>query len=371
MSTPRPRVLIVITLAETGGAQSYVRELVPALVERYDVTVAAFGPGPLVEAVRRAGARYVPLRHVRRAVSPRDLLGLVELAGLMRRERPVIVHANSSKAGVLGRLAAALARVPIRVFTVHGWAFKASSGPSRALYLWADRLMRPLTTLVVCVSESERAAGLAARTCSAGRTAVIHNGVDVEHAPLASPGGGPPVRLVSVGRIAPPKDFVTLVRAVGRLERGSVHLSVLGEGPRHAELVAEIEAHALGESVELAGNVTDVPARLAQAHVFVLSSRSEGLPISVLEAMAAGLPVVAADVGGLKELVEDGVTGYLFEPGDAIGLAERLAELARDSALRVALGAKARERAAALFALPRWREQHLRLYEELIVGRGA
>ena len=370
MSPPRPRVLIVITLAETGGAQSYVRDLVPALVERYDVAVAAFGPGPLADAVRQAGARYLPLRHVRRAVSPRDLLGLVELVRLMRRERPVVVHANSSKAGVLGRLAATMARTPVRVFTAHGWAFGAASGRSRALYLWVDRLMRPLTTVVVCVSESERAAGLAARTCSARRTVVIHNAVEVDEATVASPEGGPPLQLVSVGRIAPPKDFSTLVRAVGRLERRSVRLAVLGDGPGRAALDAAIQKLGLAGSVELVGEVRDVPARLAQAHIFVLSSRSEGLPISVLEAMAAGLPVVAADVGGIKEVVEDGVTGYLFEPGDVAALAQRLAALSADSALRAALGAAGRERAAALFALPRWRERHMQLYDDLILGRG-
>ncbi|MCP9487867.1 MAG: glycosyltransferase, partial [Gaiellaceae bacterium MAG52_C11] len=231
MSPTRPRVLIVITLAETGGAQTYVRDLVPALVERYDVAVAAFGPGPLAEAVRAAGARYLALRHVRRAISPRDLLGLLELVRLMRRERPVLVHANSSKAGVLGRLAARLANVPVRVFTAHGWAFAAASGGSSGLYLLADRLMRRLTTMVVCVSESERSAGLEARTCSAYRTVVIHNAVGVEGAAVASPESGPPLRVVSVGRIAPPKDFVTLVRALGRLEHGSVRLAVLGDGP--------------------------------------------------------------------------------------------------------------------------------------------
>ena len=123
-----PRILILITLAETGGAQAYVAALVPALAPRFDVVVAAHGGGPLVDAARGAGVRFAPLRHVRRPLQPaRDLLGLFELVALIRRERPDIVHVNSSKAGVLGRMAAVLTRVPIRVFTVHGWAFKAYS----------------------------------------------------------------------------------------------------------------------------------------------------------------------------------------------------------------------------------------------------
>jgi glycosyltransferase involved in cell wall biosynthesis len=367
MSSPPARVLIVITLAETGGAQSYVRDLVPALVGRFDVVVAAHGPGPLRDAVTAAGARFVPLRHVRRSISPRDVLGLVELVRLMRRERPALVHTNSSKAGVLGRVAAVLARVPVRIFTAHGWAFAAAT--SKSLYLWADRLMQPLTSAVVCVSESERALGLAARTCKADRTVVIHNAVEVEGVPLASPDGGPPMRIVSVGRIAPPKDFHTLVQAVGSLESGTAELTLLGDGPDRDALEAEIAGLGLAGTVTLAGNVQDVPSRLAQADVFVLSSRSEGFPISVLEAMAAGLPVVAADVGGLREAVEDGVTGHLFAAGDVGALAETLAALAAEPAVRRRLGEAARERATAHFALPQWRDRHARLYDELIAGR--
>jgi glycosyltransferase involved in cell wall biosynthesis len=369
MSTGQARVLIVITLAETGGAQSYVRDLVPALVERFDVVVAAHGPGPLREAVTAAGARFVALRHVRRPISPRDVLGLVELVQLMRRERPVLVHTNSSKAGVLGRVAAVLARVPVRIFTAHGWAFAAASGPASTVYLWADRLMRPLTSAVVCVSESERSAGVAARTCTPEKTVVIHNAVEVDTVPQASPDGGLPLRVVSVGRIAPPKDFITLLRAVARLEDGAVALTVLGDGPERGLVEAEIEELGLGGTVTLSGDVYDVPSRLAQADVFVLSSRSEGLPISVLEAMAAGLPVVAADVGGLREVVQDGATGQLFAAGDVGALAEKLAVLAADPAVRRNLGEAARERVAARFALPQWRDRHVRLYDELIAGR--
>src|SRR5437879_5333646 len=133
---------VVAPETEPGaGAQTYVSLLLPALAGRLDVTVAAHGPGPVVAAARSAGFHFVPLRHVRRALHPwHDLLGLVELFRLCRRVRPDIVHANSSKAGVLGRVAAFLARVPIRIFTVHGWAFAAHRGLAGRLFLWAERL---------------------------------------------------------------------------------------------------------------------------------------------------------------------------------------------------------------------------------------
>jgi len=191
----RPRVLLLITLAETGGAQRYVASLLPALSEEFDVVVAAHGDGFLAEESGMAGVRYVPLRHVRRPLDLReDLLGLVELFRLFRRERPAAIHANSSKVGVLGRLAAAAARVPVRIFTVHGWAFRAYCGPVATAYLWADRLMSPLTTTTICVAESERRAGLRARTCRASRTVVIRNGVELDR-PRGPP--GPPATPVT------------------------------------------------------------------------------------------------------------------------------------------------------------------------------
>src|SRR5215208_2783635 len=210
----RPRLAFVITLAEHGGAQTYLSLLLPAVAGRFDVTVAAHGRGPLSDAARDAGVRFVPLRHVRRAIAPlRDLLGLVELIRLFRRERPDIVHANSSKAGVLGRLAAFVAGVPIRIFTVHGWAFAAYGGFAGRVYLWADRVVRPLTTLVICVSHRERELGLRARACVSERSAVVHNAVDVRAFRAAVSRGEPP-QIISVGRLAYPKDHVTLVRAL-------------------------------------------------------------------------------------------------------------------------------------------------------------
>src|SRR5262249_20670426 len=150
-----PRLLILITLSELGGAQTAVSLLLPGLVDRFDVTVAAHGRGPLRDAAESADVPYVELEHVRRAIHPgQDTQGLVELTRLCRRLRPDIVHVHSSKVGVLGRLAAWFARVPVRIYTVHGWSFAAYDGIAGRVYLWLERLMRPVTTAVVCVSEA-------------------------------------------------------------------------------------------------------------------------------------------------------------------------------------------------------------------------
>jgi glycosyltransferase involved in cell wall biosynthesis len=366
----RPRILLLITLAEVGGAQSYVAALLPGLRRNFDVVVAAYGPGPVREAAAENGARFIPLRHVRRPISPwRDPVGLLELVRLLRRERPDILHASSSKAGVLGRLAALLAGVPIRIFTVHGWAFSAHSGAASKLYHWADRLMRPLTTVTICVSEHGRARGVDAGTCTAEKTTVITNAVDTQAAPAARSARDRPI-LVAVGRLKAPKDFLTLIRAVARLRPGSVDALIAGEGPDRAGLEAEIHGLGIGERVQLLGERRDVPELLAGADMFVLSSASEGMPVSVLEAMAAGLPVVGSSVGGVPELVVDGETGLLVEPGNVGELAAAIDRLLADPGLRGKLGEAGRERVRLHFSLDPFRRAHVELYSRELARRG-
>jgi glycosyltransferase involved in cell wall biosynthesis len=288
---------------------------------------------------------------------------------LFRRLRPDVVHLNSSKAGVLGRIAAFTARVPVRIFTAHGWAFKAAAGFDSRLYLLADRAVEPVTSMVICVSENERRAGLAAGVCTEERSIVIRNAVEVGAAPSRNRGDQPPVQVVSVGRLAPPKDFSTLVAAVAQLPEGRAHLRVFGDGPLRGELEQQTRALGVDDSVEFSGEVPDVRPRLEDADVFVLSSLSEGMPVSILEAMAAGLPVVASAVPGLEEVVVEGETGFLAPPGDAAALAARLCQLVDDPALRISFGSAGRARAEERFSLPAWREAHFSLYRSLLAAR--
>jgi glycosyltransferase involved in cell wall biosynthesis len=370
-SDRRPRLLLVITLTERGGAQSYIASLLPAIAERFETTLAAHGYGPLSDAASAVGVHFVSLRHLRRALNPcQDALGLVELVRLIRRRRPDILHASSSKAGVLGRVAAGLTGVPIRIFTVHGWAFAAYTGVPGRLYRWAERSMLPLTSATICVAEYERLAGIAARACRAEQTVVIPNAVDVRALPRVVPSGGV-VELISVGRLREPKDFITLARALARLQHGSFRASVVGDGPDRSKIEAELAQLGLSESVRLLGDRSDVPQLLAQSDIFVCSSRSEGMPVSVLEAMAVGLPVVASAVGGVPEIVDDGRTGLLVAPGATAPLADALAGLIRDRALREHMGRSGREAALERYDLPRFRQAHLELYDRLLAERGV
>jgi glycosyltransferase involved in cell wall biosynthesis len=363
----KPRLLAAITLAETGGAQCYLEHLLPALMEHFDVTVAAHGPGPLRDAAARTGAASVQLTHVRRALNPvRDALGVVELYRLVRRMRPDVLQLNSSKVGILGAVAGWAARVPVRVFTVHGWAFRAHTGWRARAFVWAHRLTRPLITSVICVSSAERRVGLAARTCVDERTVVISNAVPV--GPVAARDPRDPLVIVSVTRLRPPKDTLTLVRALEIVAEGFHQALIVGDGPERSSISAAIAQAGLSDRVELLGDRADVRELLARADIFALATLSEGMPMALLEAMAAGLPPVASSVGGVAEVVRDGENGLLVPPRDSAALARALQRLMTDRELRIRLGNAARRTVAEHHDLERFRSQHVELLQRLLAS---
>jgi glycosyltransferase involved in cell wall biosynthesis len=193
---------------------------------------------------------------------------------------------------------------------------------------------------------------------------VIPNGVAVPPSPAARPARDVPV-VISVTRLQAPKDTTTLVRALGLVERPCRCL-VVGDGPERASVEAAIAAQDGRAPVELLGDRSDVGELLADADVFVLSSRSEGMPLSILEAMAAGLPVVASSVGGIPELVRDGETGRLVPPGNEGSLATALEETLDDPELRARLGAAGRRRVVDHFSVEACRAAHLELFRSLL-----
>jgi glycosyltransferase involved in cell wall biosynthesis len=170
--------------------------------------------------------------------------------------------------------------------------------------------------------------------------------------------------LITVGRLAPPKDFETLFKALQKLDHGKT--IVVGDGPNRPWVEKFINQNGLSQKIYLLGEREDVPDLLAGAEIFLLSSRKEGLPRTVIEAMLAGLPVVATRVGGLPELVEDSITGFLVPPGDPEALASVLQKLIEDPDLRRTMGEAGRKKALLEFTLDRMLKETLRVYEEVL-----
>lgn len=372
LAPSRPRIAYLITNSEIGGAQSHVADLLRALQGRIDATVLAGGDGPLFAAAQATGARTVVLHRLDNRLSPwRAVSAFLEVLRALRAAAPDLVHVHSAKAGALGRLAAWCLRVPV-VYTVHGFAFKPQAPTLRRVAARiAEWCLAPITTRVICVARAERALA-ATLPIPARRIDVIPNGIP--DTPLRAQPDAPLRRLVMVARLASPKRPDLLIRAFAQALRDApaslfdgCELVIAGSGPAMPVLRALADSEAPGR-VSLCGDVTDIPSLLASAQGFVLVSDHEGLPLSVLEAMRAGLPVIASDLPGIREQVGDG-DGRLIAGNDVDALAAALRELAASPALRASLGQRARARYLRDFGLDAMADATWRVYRETLANR--
>ncbi|MGZ8694217.1 MAG: glycosyltransferase family 4 protein [Gaiellaceae bacterium] len=360
---PHAKRLLIASQPLDGGVAGHVVEIAEALAPRYDLEVACPRGSTVWETLSgRKGLRLYEIGSARRP-GPGDLRTLARLVRLARRED--LVHAHSAKVGFLGRLAAALTgRRRTCVFSPHGWSFWAASGAERRLYLALERLAARWCAVIVTQSDSERQAGLEARIGRPEQYRVVLNGVDVERF-----GGDPapvPGRVVWVGRLASAKrpDVALEVGAELRRRGVEVDLVLVGDGPDREEaerLLAELPAG----SATLAGRRSDIPELLREASCLLLTSEYESCPLGVIEAMAAGVPVVATAVGGLPELVTDGEHGLLAPAGDVGALADAVQRLVRDPDAAHAMGAAGRERARQKLSRERMVAELEAVYAEL------
>ena len=358
----------MLTQPTDGGVFQHVARLCEGLATRgHEPVVAAPLDG------RRPGleADVVPLEMVRAVRPGADARAVAAAARVMRRVRPALVHAHSSKAAAVGRLARpAFPRTPL-VYTPHGYAFAGyfESERERTRYRAVERALAPLASLVLCVCEAERR--LAALVGPERRTRVVHNGVpEPEPAPVHPHveqlrERGPVVGMVTLLR--PGKVLETLVDAMPELlaAHPSVSVAVAGSGPDREQIEARARERGVSGALHLIGETAGPMPLLVGADVFLSASWAESFPYNVLEAMAAGLPVVATDVGGTAEAVAENVTGLVVPPRDAGALASALADLLADTERRARLGEAGRRRVADRFTVEGMLDGTTAVYREL------
>jgi len=368
------RILYVTTAAEFGGAPLHVLRLMKADIARGHTVGLACAPEPrLCSEARDLGVEVFPTPHFVKPIRPlRDLRAACAVLRTARSFKPDLLSAHSTKAGFAARIAGALIRKPV-VFTAHGWAFtEGKPNWHRSVFPVAERLAARHTTKIICVSEHDRNLALRFRVGRQDQLVTIHVGVDPTRfakmdrsAARRNLGLEDKITVTSVVRLTRQKDPLTLLKAFETLKTDA-HLLLVGDGELRTSVEEFVVEHRLADTVHLLGERKDIPEILAASDVFVLSSRWEGLPGAVIEAMLAGLPVVATSVGGTPELVEEGVTGFLVPCGDPQALADRLQRLLDNEGLRRSMGAKGREKALRQFTLDRMLAETEKVYREVL-----
>jgi glycosyltransferase involved in cell wall biosynthesis len=386
----RVPVLRVIARLNVGGPALHVAYLSAGLTGRgYDTTLVAGtvgrGEESMAYVVEEAGARVITLPGLSREIAPlHDAIAIARLALLIRRVRPAILHTHTAKAGAVGRIAALVAgsaRPPIVIHTFHGHVLRGYFSPARTTFFRVlERLLARVTTVLIAVSPEVRDDLVSLGVAPAEKFAVIRLGIELEER-VRSPEpaaevrrrlGIPPERFVVgwLGRMTGVKQTSDLLTVLALLrERGvDAGLLLVGDGPDR--LGFETQAHDLGlmRHCLFLGYQEDVAPWYAAMDAVALPSGNEGTPVTVIEALAAGTPVAAYGVGGVPDVVRDGVDGFVVESGDVESLAARLADLAHDRALRERMGAAGRERVLERYGVGRLLDDVDRLYRDTMAG---
>ncbi len=373
---PRATVCQVLFSLTMGGAEVLAARLARRLSGSHKTIFCCLDDiGPLGEELRDEGFSVYPLG--RR--SGLNLRSSNRLASLLRREKVDVIHAHQYGPFFYGATARLLAPRPGLVMTEHGRSFP---DPPRRKHFLFNRAVLRRGDRIIAVGEDVRRALIDNEGFPAGRVEVVYNGTDTgsfaesarhrESVRREIGVGAGDLVLMQVARLDPIKDHATAVRAVGRVaeRRGDVRLVIVGDGAEAGPIDELTRSLGLGAHVLRLGTRTDVSRLIGAADVVLLTSRSEGIPLTLLEGMAAGLPVVATRVGGIPEVVVEGETGLLAPVGDVDALAARILRLAEDRDLRGRLGRAGRERARASFDEGRMIAAYDRIYGEF-AGRAT
>jgi glycosyltransferase involved in cell wall biosynthesis len=375
------RIVHVITESNLGGAQRNTLLSVQGLrAAGLDVELICGPGGPLPDVARASGVTAHLLPSLVRPIDPvRDVVALRALLALCRERRYRVVHTHCSKAGWLGRAAAWWAGVPAIVHTVHGAPFVLGRDLRTGVFLGLERAAARVTDRLVCVGEAFRQQVAGWRIAPAAKLVTIYSGHDFTalvprrsvgemRADLGLEDAGPIIG--SVGRLTEAKALEILIEAVGTLRHRhpGIRLVLVGDGPLRDALEATAQRLGCGATVRFLGERDDVADLLPIFDVYAMSSRWEGVGRAMTEAMLSGRPVVATDVGGVRELVVDRQTGLVRPAGDPRALAEAIDLVASDRVLARRLGEAGRARARELMSGERMIADLLQLYETLLPG---
>ncbi len=376
-AAPKSVVCQLVHGLPVGGTEVLVDRLVRRLASRFRIVIACLDEiGELGQRLIDDGVQVHSL-HRRPGF---DWSCVRRLARLLADERVQLVHAHQYTPFAYAAATRLLGRRPRIVFTEHGRFYPDYASRKRKVF---NRLMTTRRDRLIAVGASVRQALIDNEGLSASQIQVIYNGVDLS--PLAGASGRrAPMRqelgvtddeflVLQVARLNTIKDHATAIRALAAAIPSCPHmrLALVGDGPERQNIETQIAAHKLEKHVTMLGQRRDVADLLAAADAFLLTSVSEGIPVTIIEAMATGLPVVSTAVGGVPELISHGESGLVAPAGDDAQLAEALVRLASDAGLRSQLAECARRRAVTRFSEDQMVDQYARLYVDALDGLEA
>lgn len=362
------KIVYIITRSDVlGGASVHLLDLAKGmLLKGHQVHILVGGTGAFTEALEKENIGYTALTHLKRELSVQDeVLGYLEIKKQLKHLKPDIVHCHSTKAGLLGRLAAKSLKLPV-VFTAHGWAFTDGVGAKKQkIYTSIERGLSKLSDAIITVSEYDRQHGFKHNVGTHQLVTTIHNGVpDIIKPTNNTPNAIP--KLIMVARFEEQKDQYFLINTLADLPKNlDWQLDLIGDGPNLQKCKDLTHKKQLDDKIVFHGQSFKVQEFLNEADIFVLISKYEGFPLTILEAMRASLPIIASDVGGVKESVT-AQNGFLIPKNDSVALTDALTKLISDANLRNELGSNSRKLYETYFTFEIMLEKTSNIYYKIL-----
>ncbi len=362
-------ILFVITRGDIiGGAQSHLLILCEKL-KREDVNIAVIVGGKdtiLKQRLEELNIFTKEIRWLKRDISfVFDFVSFLLLLKYLIQTKPKLVSVHSSKVGLLARMASYILGIPV-IFTAHGWSFTEGVELSkRKRYIKIESFLARISSKIIAVSSYDYNLAIKENVCDSNKICLIHNGIvdsnlerKINHTHI--------INIAMVARFDMPKDQIKLIKAVADLENVKLHL--VGDGPSLPQAITYVNANNLNDKVEFTGFIENVKEFLNHMDIFALISNYEGFPMSTLEAMSIGLPIVISNVGGASEAIIDGENGYLVN-NEIIEINRAIKVLCADENLRIRMGLKSRKLFLENFEATAMVSKTLNLFESVILSK--
>ncbi len=355
MQPAKLKLIYVVTQGEWGGAQAYVFDLATALKDEFDITVAsgAEGSQELIQKCKEADINTHTFKNLVREINPlKDIAAIFELAQFFKKEQPSIVHLNSSKASLISTVAKKFLQPttynlkPKLIYTAHGWVFNEPLPWWRKkLYVFMERVAGKIHDRIITLSQYDYAAALKNKICDQEKLAIIPHGInpisflsrDEARAKLNSKFSilNSPLWIITIANLYKTKGIEYLIDAAAVLKKEGVEPSfiIIGSGPERENLELRIKNYGL-QNFYLIGSLPDAARYLKAFDLFVLPSVKEGLPYALLEAIQAGVPIIATNVGAIPEMLENETSGLLVPPADSRAIVNALKKFIDNQELR-------------------------------------